>query len=312
MAHDFLRRVGYAVTVAPVTSLLDHDRDRPQVHRLDIIAATGSIAGDGGGIINSYARKKEMNPVPGRVIERFAEIFCFGRTGLSREEIPLYFAKYQGDVPTLVSQMGMAKNGVFVACVQALTPSNQRLSLYDLCDSPPASRHPMPKEEARLDLLKDLVQADGRSPLGVHLSQMTLSGIREHWFTAASRIPGSIAGAITAGRSLVESTCRTILAERGQVDESAGDLGKLYKHTRQALGIDPKQGASQNVHQLASGLTQVIDGIAGLSNKAGDRHGLESGGKIEEASFASLAVHAAGTVSLFLARVHRETSRGPT
>jgi len=44
--------------------------------------------------------------------------------------------------------------------------------------------------------------------------------------------------------------------------------------------------------------------------KGGDRHGLESGSKIEDISYASLAVHAVGIVSLFLARVHKDLSRG--
>ena len=245
------------------------------------------------------------------MIERFAESFCFGRAGFSREEIPEYFIKYQGDVPTIHSQIGASKTSVFIACVAALTPSNQRLALYDLCDNPPLSKHPMPSVSVRHELLTTLVQADGGSPLGVELSSMTIRGIREQWLTAASRIPLSPPAAITAARSLVETTCKTILAEHGQKDQSAGDLAALYKHVRDVLGIDPKKGASQNVHQITSGLSQVIDGLAGLSNKAGDRHGLEGGEKIQDISFASLAVHAAGTVALFLTRVHRDLTRGP-
>ncbi len=253
-----------------------------------------------------------MKPVPHNLIEQFAEAFCFGRTGFSREELPKFFAPYQGGIPTLHSQAGATKSLVFVNCVAALTPSNQRISLYDLCDNPPTTKHPMPAAQPRLELLRTLVQADGRSPLGVELSSLTISGIREHWMTAASRIPSSPAAAITAARSLIETTCKTILSEQNVSDKSAGNLGTLYKLTRQTLGLDPKQGATQNVHQITSGLTQVIDGLAGLSNKAGDRHGLESGAKILDVSYASLAVHAAGTVALFLARVHKDITRGST
>jgi hypothetical protein len=253
-----------------------------------------------------------MKPVPPNIVNRIAEAFCFGRTGFSREEIPEYFMKYQGDIPSIRSQFVADKTGVFTACVTALTPGNQRLALYDLCDNPPPSKHPMPSAFVRVELLAVLVQADGRAPLGVELSSMTIRGIREHWFTAASRIPSSPSAAITAARSLLETTCKTILAEHHQEDRNGGDLSGLYKHVREVLGIDPKRGASQNVHQITSGLAQVIDGLAGLSNKAGDRHGLVAGEKIDDISFASLAVHAAGTVSLFLARVHRDLTRGRT
>ncbi len=206
--------------------------------------------------------------------------------------------------------MGITKAVLFVDCVRTLSPENQRFALYDLCDHPPKSKHPMPNSAARLQLLQALVQADGRSPLGVELSSLTMSGVRSQWFTAASRIPSSPAAAITAGRAMVESTCKTILNERGETPDGSGDLPRLYKQTRKSLGLDPSAGTSQSVHQIISGFVQAIDGLSSLSNAAGDRHGLASGQKVEDATFAGLAVHAAGTLCLFLARVHKHQQRG--
>jgi hypothetical protein len=253
-----------------------------------------------------------MKPVEQSVIKQFAKAFSYGRTGFSLEQIPEYFAGYQGSVPDLSNYaVAPVKSAIFEDCVRALTPDNQRLSLYDLCDNPPASKHPMPDVATRKGLLALLVQADGRSPIGIELSSLTLTGVRQQWMTAASRIPLSAAGAITAARTLLESTCKTILSELGEVPDSSGELGKLYKQVRGKLGIDSKQGTSQAVHQMVNGLTQVVDGLAGLSNSAGDRHGLIGGTKITELSFASLAVHAAGTACVFLIRVHRDLQRGP-
>jgi len=169
----------------------------------------------------------------------------------------------------------------------------------------------MPDVATRTKLLALLVQADGRSPVGVELSSLTLTGVRQQWMTAASRIPSSPAGAITAARTLLESTCKTILTELGEAPDSSGELGRLYKQVRVKLGVDPKAGATQSVHQMVNGLTQVVDGLAALSNAAGDRHGLAGGNKITELSFACLAVHAAGTVCVFLVRVHKGLLRGP-
>ena len=253
-----------------------------------------------------------MKPVESTVIRRFADAFCYGRMGFSLEQIPAYFEQYQGSVPNLRNYVATpTKSAVFEDCVRSLSPENQRHALYDLCDNPPAARHTMPSEDARGELLALLVQADGKSPLSVELSSLTLSGVREQWFTAASRVPSSPAGAITAARTLIESTCKTILREQGETPDASGELGRLYKQVRTKLGIDPKQGASQSVNQMVGGLTQIVDGLAGLSNAAGDRHGLEGGAKIAELSFASLAVHAAGTASLFLIRVHKDVLRGP-
>ena len=60
---------------------------------------------------------------------------------------------------------------------------------------------------------------------------------------------------------------------------------------------------------MANGLSQVIDGLAGLSNRGGDRHGLAGGLRITDRSVAALAIHAAGTVSLFLVQTHRGNLR---
>lgn len=253
-----------------------------------------------------------MNPVPDNLILSFAEEFASGRKGFSLDEIPSYFAQYQGNVPTRRSYQGsVTKPAAFKDCVLALSPENQRQSLYDLCDDPPRASHSMPDEKQRKALLALLVQADGISPLGVELSQTTVTGIRMQWMTAASRLPQQPAGAITAARALLESTCKTILHELKETPDSSGDLGRLYKQVRVRIGIDPTQGPSQSVHQLLSGLTQCVHGIAALSNAAGDRHGLVAGTKIDDVSFAGLCVHAAGTVSLFLARAYKDMIRGP-
>lgn len=253
-----------------------------------------------------------MKPVDMHLVKRFADTFCFGRKGFSADEIPAFFSSYEGAVPTVASyDMTVAKSVLFADSVRALSPENQRLALYDLCDSPPPSKHLMPSPEERRELLHALVQADGRAPLGLELSQLTIAGVRTQWFTAASRLPNSPAGAITAARTLLEGVCKTILVEIGETPDSSGDLSKLVKQTRAALGIDAAQGATQNVHQILLGLSQLVDGIAGLSNKAGDRHGLVSGAKITDLSFAGFAVHAAGTAALFLVRVHKDLQRGP-
>jgi hypothetical protein len=109
----------------------------------------------------------------------------------------------------------------------------------------------------------------------------------------------------------VETTCKTILQELGESPDKSGDLGNLYKRTRVCLGIDATRGVSQAVHQIINGLTQVIEGTAAISNAAGDRHGLAEGERITELALASLSVHAAGSVALFLTRAYKGMLRGP-
>ena len=52
------------------------------------------------------------------------------------------------------------------------------------------------------------------------------------------------------------------------------------------------------------GLANVTNGIAGLSNAAGDRHGLIDGVEIDDPAVAGFALNAAGSVGLFFIEIH--------
>jgi hypothetical protein len=239
----------------------------------------------------------------------FADAFCYSRNGYSLRELHDLFVQYQVDVPAVDSSMPPTKGSYFLSCVGAMTPENQRQLLYDLCDDPAPATGPLPTQETRRDLLSFLAAADGVSPLAGDLSRVSLRAVRNQWFTAASRVTHSASSAITAARALLESTCQTILVERGETPDTSGDLGRLYNQTRRALHVDASSGVPQALHQLLNGLVQVVNGLGGLSNQAGDRHGLPEGARISDHSMAGLAVHAAGTVSLFLVRTHRSSWR---
>jgi hypothetical protein len=246
-----------------------------------------------------------MQPVSENIIKRFGSAFCYERAGYSLRELQELFPLYQVDVPSIDPGLPPTKGAFFLTCVTAMTPATQRQFLYDLCDNPLPAKNPLPSEADRRTLLSILAAADGVSPLATDLSTLTVYAVRNQWFTAASRVTQSASAAITAARTLLESTCQTILVERGQSPDSSGDISRLYNQTRRILQLDPGGGLHQAVHQLLNGLTQVVNGLAALSNQAGDRHGLPGGARITDHSIASLAVHSAGTVSLFLVTVHR-------
>ncbi len=251
-----------------------------------------------------------MRSIDTSIIRRFAEEFVFGRKGFSLVQISPYFANYEQSVPS--PEEGYTtptKIDHFISCVSSLSPKNQRYSLYDLCDDPPIMKGPVPSENVRKELLQQLVQGDGISPLAVELSSLSLRGIRNDWFTAASRITSTPSSAITAARALLESTCKTILTELKEKPISRGNLPKLVKQTRKALGMDIVKKVEQEVTQIITGLTSIVDGFSALSNKAGDRHGLAEGAEIQDQTIASIAVHATGTLSLFLCQTYKDKQR---
>jgi hypothetical protein len=215
-----------------------------------------------------------MQPVSEGITKRFSQAFCYGRRGYSLEDLRQLFPSYGMQVPDLDLGMPPAKVAFFCTCLSSLSPGQQRQFLYDLCDSPPAASHALPSEEERLQLLRQLAQADGISPLGVQLSSLTVHAARQQWFTAASRVSDSPSSAMTAARALLETTCKTVLNERGQNPDESGKLDRLFKQTAQELGIRATGGAGQATYQVINGLVQCVNGIAAVSNLGGDRHGL--------------------------------------
>lgn len=250
-----------------------------------------------------------MQPVSTSIVDRFAAAFSYGRRGYSLRELNDLFVRYQVDVPCVNSGLPPTKGAYFNVCVGAMTPETQRQFLYDLCDDPPPANGQLPAPEERLDLLRALAGTDGVSPLGVDLSGLSMHGVRNQWFAAASRLRTSPSSAITAARALMETTCKTILSERGETPDASGDLMRLYKQTGRALQIQASSGSSQAVHRMLNGLSQAIDGLAALSNHGGDRHGLPAGVRITDRSVAALGVHAAGSLALFLVQTHRSSLR---
>lgn len=85
---------------------------------------------------------------------------------------------------------------------------------------------------------------------------------------------GDFDGTITNARSLVEAVLTKIEKD---CDPAApaydGDLPKLYKRVQKHLNLAPdNKQITENLKQTLRGFVNIINGLAGLSNKMGDRH----------------------------------------
>lgn len=247
-----------------------------------------------------------MQAVPRQTLERFSKVFAYGDSGFALKEMIPYFEKFQlGIPPAAFDGIAPRKADHFVAILSAMHPRNQRYALIELCCNPPQMKK-CPDEPVRRDLLKVLLQSDGPTPLAVDLSQVSVSGVREQWWVATSRLTTSPASAVTAARTLLETTCKTILTEWGEAPDGSGDLQRLFKQTRDALGLKTGRNLPRSVNEVLSGLVSATNGLAAISNDAGDRHGDISGARMENLTVASLCIHCAGTIALLLAEVHLE------
>lgn len=80
-------------------------------------------------------------------------------------------------------------------------------------------------------------------------------------------------GAITNARSLVEGIMQEIILKYDNTPvDYKGDMSKMYKSIKKHMNLSSHHDMDQTLKQLLSGLESIISGLAGLSNKMGDRH----------------------------------------
>jgi len=117
--------------------------------------------------------------------------------------------------------------------------------------------------------------------------------------------------AIGTAKEIVETTCKTILDQRGIQFEDDADITKLVKETRKTLGLIPEaipnsSKGSETIRRLLSNLGNVTQGLAELRNLYGTGHGKHGGSKGLSSRHARLAVGAAATLATFLFETHNE------
>jgi abortive infection Abi-like protein len=118
--------------------------------------------------------------------------------------------------------------------------------------------------------------------------------------------------AFDLAKTLIESVCRTILAERSVTCEPNDDLPKLFKTTSNTLPFLPvsesaKTDVRRSLAQTLGGLHTAVQGVCELRNKCGfASHGSDSERPALETIQAILAAETADAIVGFLYRVHRQ------
>jgi hypothetical protein len=118
--------------------------------------------------------------------------------------------------------------------------------------------------------------------------------------------------AFDLAKTLIESTCRTILTERSIPFEPNDDLPSLFKSVKNHLPfLPPSESTSSDVRkslaQTLGGLSAAVQGICELRNACGfASHGSEAPRPALEAVQAILAAEAADAIVGFLFRVHHQ------
>jgi hypothetical protein len=118
--------------------------------------------------------------------------------------------------------------------------------------------------------------------------------------------------AIGTAKELIETCCKTILAERGQELSGTPDIPTLTKATLKELNLVPEgipnsaRGADV-IKRILSNLSTVGHGLAELRGLYGTGHGQHGSSTGLTTRHAKLAVGAASTLAVFLFETHEQT-----
>lgn len=118
--------------------------------------------------------------------------------------------------------------------------------------------------------------------------------------------------AFDLSKTLVESVCKTVLADIGEPAELNWDAPRLLKETTNRLAMLPRDHpepakARGSVEKTIRGLLQTIQGLCELRNNYGmASHGRDGFSARLDLRQATLAAQAADTIVSFLYRIHRD------
>jgi len=144
-----------------------------------------------------------------------------------------------------------------------------------------------------------------------------LAHIEEQVRSIEQAVAENPALAFDLARTLVETVCRTILAERKVAYSEEDDLPKLFKAASNQLPFLPptasdEAGVRRSLARTLNGLSTAIQGICELRNQCGfASHGSDRPRPPMESVQALMAAEAADTIVGFLHRVHRQDRTAP-
>lgn len=125
--------------------------------------------------------------------------------------------------------------------------------------------------------LYDFIEKGANHPVSLSVNEINFAVKNEYvdliWKKIYSRKSFDKDGAITACKTLIETTLKHLLDEKTIEYSSKDDIKDLYKKVSKNYGLEPSKQKSAEFTQLCSGYISVVDSISTIRNKYGDAHG---------------------------------------
>jgi hypothetical protein len=151
-------------------------------------------------------------------------------------------------------------------------------------------------------------------PLKKHAQVLDAKHLAEQVRRLEASVESDPSLAIGTAKELIETCCKTILAERGVIISGSADVPTLTKATLKELdlvpeGIHESARGADVIKRLLSNLGTIGNGLAELRGLYGTGHGKLGNASGLGARHAKLAVGAASTLAMFLFETHAQTKK---
>ena len=167
-------------------------------------------------------------------------------------------------------------------------------------------------EKCRQIATRLLAGSPSLGPLKEHAKVLNANHLAEQIRRLEAAVETDPSLAIGTAKELIETCCKTILAERGKPVSGTPDVSTLTKETLKELklvpeGIPEAARGADVIKRLLSNLGTIGNGLAELRGLYGTGHGKHGSSVGLSARHAKLAVGAASTLVVFLFETHKES-----
>lgn len=159
-----------------------------------------------------------------------------------------------------------------------------------------------------------MAMSPGQPEFVMHGARAAVAGGLTHIEEQVKALEGAVAANVglsfDLAKTLVESACKTILAERGVTFDKDDKVNKVFKTATQSIPflpstMTPDASARDSLQKTLSGLNTSLQGVCELRNAFGfASHGSDSARPEMDGAHAILAAQAADAIVGFLYRVH--------
>jgi hypothetical protein len=132
--------------------------------------------------------------------------------------------------------------------------------------------------------------------------------INDLWLKLRQRYNDDFDGAVTASRTLVETTIYYILKQLGLTYDENLSLPKLYNLVAKELSLSPDSKTHLSIQKILTGLITSIQGFSEYRNLVSDAHGSPNLKEIKKYHI-ELILNLSGMFTQFLLSVYKEKTK---